>query len=30
MYEEKAPIGLAAVKAKAGGQNFEICEFYVS
>jgi hypothetical protein len=29
LYEENAPIGLAAVTAKAGGENFEICEFYI-
>ena len=29
LYEEKSPIGLAAVKAKLGAQCFEVCEFYV-
>jgi predicted acetyltransferase len=29
LYEEKSPIGLAAVKAKSGGHCFEVCEFYV-
>ena len=29
LYEEKSPIGLAAVKTKSGGEQFEVCEFYV-
>jgi len=29
LYDEKSPIGFAAVKIKSGGEQFEVCEFYI-